>query len=786
MRTYLLPFLCFLSIATNTNGQIITAYAGNGLYGNTGDGGPATAARMEYVWFNALDTSGNMYITDNFDHRVRKVSAAGIMSTFAGNGSAGFTGDGNVATAAQFIGAAGIAADKMGNVYFSDINNRRIRKVNAAGIISTIAGNGSAGFSGDGGPATSAQLNTPYGIAVDDAGNVYVADELNFRVRKISAAGIISTVAGSNVGGYAGDGGAATAAELTPLAVAVDNAGNLFVTTNNRVRKVSTSGIITTVAGNGIAGYSGDGGTATTAKLNQPVGVAVDGLGGIFIADQYNNRIRKVSPSGIISTIAGNGTGGNTGDGGPATAAELLQPLGICLDPSANVYFSDYGNLRVRKIVSGNHIPVFAHGALDSIYVCENSMGDSLHAILTASDADSGQTLTWTVVAPPLHGATSGADTLTDTGSALSPRMVYVPATGYSGRDTFKVRVDDGASLDTITIYVNVKPLPDTGIIVGNSTVCMGTPDTLTDTVSGAVWTSVNARATVSAGIVNGLAAGTDTILATYTVNGCSASASFPVTVYPVSDTITGPGAVCTGLTIDLSGLPGGGSWSVTNTLASVVGGVVTGDTAGVDTVIYTISNACGIFTTLKPVVVIGFTIPSLWISANPARVTPGNYDTLVAHITSGGGITYGYQWERNSTIIPGAIDSVYISNVLAEGDSMTCFITNGPCNFQTFSWTYILYHNAGVGGVANEGGMRLAPDPSNGTFSLEGTMPAGVNDATIVITDFLGNTVFSEHIYGTGGRISHNINVDRPAGLYVLHLYSGSIHDVMRFTIVK
>lgn len=777
-------------VQSDISGQIITTLAGNGLYGDSGDGGPATAAQFEYVWFTAIDSSGNLYITDNFDHKVRKVATSGVISTFAGIGSAGFSGDGGLAVSAQFIGAAGIAVDHSGNVYFSDINNRRVRKVNTSGFISTIAGIGSSGFSGDGGPASIAQLSTPYGVAVDDSGNVYVADELNFRIRKINTSGVISTVAGSGLGGYSGDGGPATLAQFTPTGIAVDGPGNIYIATNNRIRKVNTSGIISTVAGNGIAGFSGDGGPATTAKLNQPVGIAADELGNVYISDQYNYRIRRVNPSGIISSVAGNGSSGYAGDGGPATSAELMQPLGVCIDPYANIYFCDYGNHRIRKVISGNHIPSFIHWPSDSLSVCENSVAGSINSLLKVTDADSGQTETWTLIAPALHGTATVAYSTISTGSTLTPSgMYYTPLAGYTGNDTFKVRVDDGRSLDTISVYVKVKPLPDTGTITGNAYICMGTPDTLANTATGGIWSATNINAIVSgSGIVNGIMPGTDTILNTFTLNGCSLAASFPVTVYPVTDTITGPVAVCTGLTIDLHGSPAGGAWNVTNTLASVSSGIVTGDTAGTDTVIYTISNVCGIFNTIYPVTIIGFTIPSVIITATPPTIIAGEYDTLVAHLTGGGGITYGYQWQKNNVNITGATDSVYISNTFSNGDSVTCFIHNGPCNFETFTWTYIRFHNDGIKDIGMSSVLHLTPNPNKGEFFLEGFVPSDNNEVSIEINDVFGRVVYKDVLTIEHNRIYKHINTgDNLAnGVYFLHVTDSDVNKIIRFAISR
>jgi hypothetical protein len=276
-----------------------------------------------------------------------------MISTVAGNGIGGDSGDGGAATAAQLWDPRGVAVDAAGKLYIADSGRHRIRKVTPDGIITTVAGNGIEGYSGDGGAATAASLRWPYGVAVDATGNLYIADADNHRIRKVTQDGIITTVAGNGIGGYSGDGGAATAASLYyPRDVAVDAAGNLYIadSDNHRIRKVTSAGIITTVAGKGTGGYSGDGGAATSASLLWPHGVAVDATGNLYIADKNNNRIRKVTPSGIISTVAGNGAYGYSGDGGPATAASLQWPHGVAVDAAGNLYIADTSNHRIRKV----------------------------------------------------------------------------------------------------------------------------------------------------------------------------------------------------------------------------------------------------------------------------------------------------------------------------------------------------------------------------------------------------------------------------------------------------
>ncbi|MCB4791590.1 MAG: carboxypeptidase regulatory-like domain-containing protein [Elusimicrobia bacterium] len=341
----------------------ITTVAGNGDPGYSGDGGSATAAKLYDPRGVAVDAAGNIYFSDNANSVVRKISPSGIISTIAGDGTgvAGYSGDGSSATSAKLKNPQGIAVDASGNVYIADFGNNVIRKVDASGNISTIAGTGTADFSGDGGSAASSALNQPWGVAVDASGNVYIAEYNNQKIRKVTS-GIISTFAGTGVFGYSGDGGNATSAKLwNPTHVAVDASGNVYIADmgNRRIRKV-TSGIITTIAGNGTAAYLGDGDSATSAELNVPWGVAVDVSGNVYIADYYNQRIRKVS-SGLISTIAGDGTAGFSGDGGNATSAHINFPQEIAVDVAGNVYIGDSANNRIRKvyyqptgIISGN------------------------------------------------------------------------------------------------------------------------------------------------------------------------------------------------------------------------------------------------------------------------------------------------------------------------------------------------------------------------------------------------------------------------------------------------
>ena len=334
-------------------GGTITTVAGTGRSGYGGDRGPAVEARLDEPLAVAVDGAGNLYIADAANHRIRRVDTKGTITTVAGTGRSGYGGDKGPAARARLSTPSGVAVDGAGNLYIADYGDHRIRRVNALGIITTVAGTGEKGYSGDGGSAVRARLDRPLGMTVDGAGNLYISDHGNQRIRRVDTRGIIRTVAGTGRSGYGGDGGPAVKAQvLGPNDVAVDGSGILYIadTWNYRIRRVDGSGTITTIAGIGESGYSGDGGPAVAARLYEPADVAVDGAGNLYIADSGNHRIRRVDPEGIITTVAGTGTGGHSGDGGPAVAAQLFTPRGVAVDGSGTLYIADTLNHRIRRV----------------------------------------------------------------------------------------------------------------------------------------------------------------------------------------------------------------------------------------------------------------------------------------------------------------------------------------------------------------------------------------------------------------------------------------------------
>ena len=348
----LLSFVALLAASFICSGQTITTAVGGGV----GDGAQATIAGLSRPAQVAIDGSGNVFIADALDNRIRRVDATtGIITTYAGTGDRFYSGDGGPATAATLNFPRSIAFDPGGNLIIADTGNRLIRRVDAGtGVITRLAGsNVEFGFYGDGGPATQAYFTFPESVALDGAGNIYIADESNHRVRRIaSGTGIITTVAG---GGGGGDGSTATNVSLDyPIAVALSAAGDLYIGERyaSRVRKVAAGTVIvSTVAGVGVAGFGGDGGPSTAARLNEPSGLGLDAAGNLFIADRSNGRVRRVdAASGVITTVAGGGAGGD----GPAVDAGLFEPDAVTVDVTGRLYITEDGGARVRRVEAGN------------------------------------------------------------------------------------------------------------------------------------------------------------------------------------------------------------------------------------------------------------------------------------------------------------------------------------------------------------------------------------------------------------------------------------------------
>ena len=502
--------LLFCIILVGVKAQIINTIAGNGVSGYSGDGGPATAAEVTSPYVISSDASGNICIADIANERIRYVNVARTITTIAGNGVVGFSGDGGPATAAEFYNPIGVTQDNSGDVYIVDDGNSRIREVNSLGIINTIAGCAVEGYSGDGGQATAAEFNFPNAVTLDKSGNYYISDFGNARIRMVNTANIVSTVAGNGYYGYSGDGGPATAAELNrPTGIAIDAYEDIYIADNqnSRIREVSPFyRDITTVAGNGIAGYSGDGGQATAAELNHPWSVAIDASGNIYIADQSNSCIRKVNTSGIISTIAGiYGQENMWGDGGPATAAELYFPSGLAFDGTGNLYIMDQQNERVREVTAS--LSANGSGVNPACY------GGTGSASVSASGGQTPYTYLW---------SPSGGSAASATGLSAGTYTCTVTDASNTHFSVIINLIQPSQLSITIASHTNIRCALGEGTATANAATGGTSPYTYSWSPSGG--TDL---------IASNLSAGSYTITAT-DYNGCTATASVTITQPPL------------------------------------------------------------------------------------------------------------------------------------------------------------------------------------------------------------------------------------------------------------
>ncbi len=462
MKKITTSVLLGMAMSCAVNAQIITTEAGNGIASSTGDGGSALAASFNNPAGAYYDAVGNIYVVEYSGHRIRKINTAGIVSTFAGTGVAGFAGDGGPATAARFYYPIDLVDDAAGNVYIVDNTNHRIRKVDVAGNISTYAGNGIPGYSGDGGPATAASLRNPNRMTIDAAGNIFIADASNNVIRKINTSGIITTVAGTGVPGFSGDGGPATAAQMSqPLGVGFDANGNMYIADgfNRRIRKVNPSGIISTIAGNGMSGTSGDGGPAIAATMQYPNGIAVDATCNVYFTDWTAHTVRRINTSGVIATVVGlPGLPGFTGDGGPSVAAKINGPDNLTFDPAMNLYIPDFYNNRIRMVANLGEVsgcpPVIPAASFTSsgTSICQDSC-----LALTSTSTGLIDSIRWQI---------------TPSGAAISAPTSVITSVCFpqSGTYTIRLKAYGSGYVDSSSTTINVAPAPTPGIVRTGST----------------------------------------------------------------------------------------------------------------------------------------------------------------------------------------------------------------------------------------------------------------------------------------------------------------------------
>ena len=779
MRPYFYVVASFLILlsASGLKAQTISTYAGDYSYSAiSGDGGPATAAAIGSPTGIAVDVYGNVFFSDAINNAIRKIDVSGTISTIAGSaGPGGFGGDGGPATAATLFMPMGLTTDVTGAIYFADAGNFIVRKIDVSGIISTVAGTpGSHGFSGAGSPGISTTLDGADAVAIDAAGNLYIADGAN-KLLALNTSGIVSIFAGG-ISGFSGDGGPATAAACSGInGVAVDNTGNVYITEsgNNVVRKITSAGIISTGAGVGGTGgaYSGDNGAATLAGLNTPSGLAIDNSGNLYIADQGNNVIRFVNAyTGIISTYAGNSTTGYSGDGGPADSAELNNPAGCAINGSHQLFIADRNNNVIRKVapapviisttssficagspatfnaltgISGdihfnwmdNRLPF----ASDSFYITTDSLhnGDSITCTLTDGSGDTlglSNTIVMSVMpsTPPtvtialLSGDTVCSGTavnITATGfyggpsptyswyvndtlaaTATSAIFSYTPSNGDSvyciiNSGSTCVRPTTGNS-NGVVISVLPTVTPAITISTASDTVCLGTTISFTSTTAGGgshphyTWHSSHATVGTDASTLYVLPVSGDSFSCTLTSDAACASpdtvSSNSISIYgriPVAPTVnitaTGGDSVCSGSSVIITALAvyGGPSpiyyWTINDTVVSTVNPFTYSPTTG-DVV------KCIMVSSLECVVADSVTSDSLVMRtisvATPIVNVEPSADTLchgtaVTFTATGinAGATPVYEWFRNNTYY--AVGTTFTLSSPVNGDSVYCVL---------------------------------------------------------------------------------------------------------------
>lgn len=685
MRYFLLVVLSMACFAATLQAQTITTIAGNGNAAFAGDGGQATAASIYYPYDVASDAAGNVFIADYYNHAVRKITPAGVITTVAGiGGNGGYSGDGGPAVSATLYYPSGLAFDAAGNLYIGDAGNQVIRKVSTSGTITTFAGTGSGGYNGDEIDAKAATLYKPSGMLFDKTGSLIFSDILNHRIRKITPDGKIHTIAGNGIGGYSGDGGQAVAASINvPHTIYLDKDGNLYIPDygNNRLRKVNTTGIITTIAGNGGGGFSGDGGPATSAQVN-PVGIAMDASGNIYISDPFNNRIRKIT-NGVITTVAGNGTESFSGDGGNPLSAGIYNPWGIWFDKNGALLVCDRFNNRIRKIVLAiptitSFTPTSAGKTVPVVITGTNFTG------ATAVSFGGVPALSFTVnsatqiTARPNTGSTGDVSVTTPAGTATKSGFVYCLTPSVSIKANIASPICAGTEVTFTATAVNggtsaIYQWTKNGVNVGsNSTEYKDNNLKTTDTIR-CVLTSNASPCVTSANVTSNAIV--------FTVN--------PFVTPVVTITALGGVNVCKGVKMAFKAtVTNGGSAPVykwwlndkqagTNSAGYVDSLPVDGDSVSLTV---TSNAACLTESTVKSNVLklkIDSPEPVITIAANKdTAICAGTTVTFTATVKP------SFLWKKNGVIV-GDNSNVYVDSTLKANDNVQSFLvsTVNACN---------------------------------------------------------------------------------------------------------
>lgn len=711
LQQRLLLFIGLLIVPfSQLSSQIIETIAGTGAIGFSGDGGPAIAADFYGPQGIYIDKNGIIFLTDYRNCAVRKITPDGIVTTIAGTGYVDYTGDGGPATAATFFAPEQIIGDNSGNLYIVDKQNHAIRRIDAAtGIITTIAGTGVPGFSGDGGPAVNARLNSPLGIAIDKTGKIYIADCENHIIRMINKQGIINTIAGMpKTRGYSGDGGPASAARFyKPKDIQFDDAGNLFVNDNfnNVIRKIATTGIITTIVGTGAVSTTGDGGPAINATINFPSGMKTDKAGNLFFSEAGGNVVRKVDlTTGIITRIAGKGSAGYSGDNTPAICAELHKPICLAFDKDENLYIADAGNNVVRKIVQGPGAQIIRQPV--NITMCSSE--NASFAIRSTSFSTSYQ---WQV--DDGTGYQSVTDNMYYEGSKTDSLVIKRPTPGMNN---YRFRCITGNACVTVTsveVTLTVTPLDaslvSVSILASTNNICSGSPVTFQAVASNAgpspvyVWKLNNtAVGTNSNSFTSSTLSDGDNITCIVTSNSsCSmglrdTSDGIKMIVYPwltpAISISSSQDNICPGTNVVFNAKPlNGGStpsyrWQVNGIDAGTNNATFSTSTLrNNDIVSCILTSSEGCITAASAISgqinmqVVDPVKPSISIQSSHNSICAGDQVSFTATAFAGG-TSPMYQWQVNGRNV-GTNAPTYTSANLYDKDIVNCILTsNAPC----------------------------------------------------------------------------------------------------------
>ncbi len=705
--------------------------AGNGIAGYSGDGGPATACELKNPYGLAVDGSGNVYILDHGNSCIRKINSSGIISTIAGNGAQGYKGDGGPATAGELDYPNGIAIDGSGNIYITDAGNYAIRKISPAGIISTIAGDGVYGYSGDGGPAASAKLANPFGITVDGGGNVYFADQANNRIRKINAStGIISTVAGDGTAGYSGDGGPAASGQLGMLScITIDTHVFLYISDNQCIRMINTSGIITTVAGNNTGGYNGDGGSATTEELFHPNGIAIDSKNNVYIADQVNNRIRKISLS--VPTIKGRD---NLCAGSKITLSSTSGGVWSSSNTAVTAVGTSNGIVSGESAGTATITYTLTTGSIATKFMTVNSIispAISIYYGLPTDTICAGSEVTFKAnsvnkgTAPAYFWKVNGL--MTDT----TDTFTYMP----KNSDVISAELTSNAicasrniAVDTVIMKIIPRSIPTISISANpGDTVCGGTIVTYMATTTN----------------------GGGTPILTWIKNGIITGTGYTYSCIPADGDV-----ICNSL--------------ISNYSCQERNRVLSNN----------------ITMSVEPEI-----MPEVNIIANPgASISTGASDTLTA-IVNGDQTASAYQWYVNETAIPGATNTSFVSSNFSDHDSVICKVTgNTKCGSPAFNSIVIRVGNADTAHIISPvNNIEVLLNPNDGEFFVKGAMTIA-EDGTIIldITNMQGQVIYNKKVIARDGNVNEQINLGNTIanGLYILNVHSGVTNKIFHIVV--